>query len=418
MITQLQILNYILKQKDISFIIKENITSEYFPNFRNEFGYIMTHYKTYGVVPDVTTFLNVFPDFEVIEVNESLSFLLGELYKEKNENYLVNTFNKVKDLLVSGKSEEAINIFSNAAQNITTNKRLEAVNILQDTSRYDLYLDKCNNFNKYYIPTGFKELDEALGGGIDRINSYFIISARPGVGKTLVLVKFAMAALNLGLKVGFYEGEMSVDKIAGRFDSMTSHISNGAINHGNIEIANQYRTYLDELKETKGEFYILTRDMVGSNKVTVNVLESFVEKYDLDILFVDQVSLLDVYGKHKSYEAAEEISKELKSLQTRKQIPIVVASQQNRKAIEEDKQAGVENLALSDRLGQDASEVICLTKKDNILQINIAKARDGASKYEFKYEIDFDKGRFSYIPDGDDEEREPIPHEIDGEEVF
>ena len=83
-----------------------------------------------------------------------------------------------------------------------------------------------------------------------------------------------------------------------------------------------------------------------------------------------------------------------------------MASQQNRKAVEEDKTIGVENLALADRIGQDASEIISLTKNEDILKIDIIKARDGAKKYQFKYEIDFDKGRFNYIPDGEEPRRE------------
>ena len=426
MVVQLQLINYILDKQDFSFIIKENITRDYFPNFSAEFDFIQKHYKNYNQVPDKVTFLNVFPDFELIEVTESLTYLLNELYQEKNENYLVKTFNKVKDLLVSGKTEEALDVFTKSSENITTNKRLEAVNILTDDSRYDTYLDKCTNFNKYYLSTGFPEIDDALGGGIDRINSYFVISARPGVGKTLVLIKFASAAVKAGLKVGLYEGEMSVDKIAGRYDSMISHISNGAITHGNVEVANQYKSYLDELKNSEGEFYVLTRDMVGSNKVTVDTLEAFVEKYDLDILLVDQISLLDVYGRAKSYEAAEIISKELKSLQTRKQIPLVVASQQNRKAVEEDKAIGVENLAMSDRIGADATEIISLTKNEtgDILKITIIKARDGAKRYNFKYEINFDKGSFTYIPDENEGKLEdPIEDNLNldnnyGEDIF
>ena len=411
MVTQLQLLNWILENKDFSFIIKEDISKDYFPNFSAEFDFIQKHYKEYGQVPDKLTFVNAFPDFEITTVTESLPYLLNELYQEKNENYLVKTFNKVKDLLVAGKTEEALDLFSKSSENITSNKRLEAVNILKDDSRYDTYLDKCTNFSKYYLSTGFPEIDDALGGGIDRVNSYFVISARPGVGKTLVLIKFAAAAVKAGLKVGLYEGEMSVDKIAGRYDSMISHISNGSITHGNIEIANQYKTYLDELKNSEGEFYVLTRDMVGSNKVTVDTLEAFIEKYNLDVLLVDQVSLLDIHGRAKSYEAAELISKELKSLQTRKQIPLVVASQQNRKAVEDDKPIGVENLALSDRIGADATEIISLTKNDDILKIDIIKARDGAKKYSFKYEINFDKGSFVYIADGNTAPKQTEPED-------
>lgn len=36
------------------------------------------------------------------------------------------------------------------------------------------------------------------------------------------------------------------------------------------------------------------------------------------------------------------------------------------------------------------------------MTFNIAKARDGAKKYELSYEVDYDKGIFSYVPDEDD----------------
>ena len=420
---QLQVINKILATQDFSFITQNNIDSSYFPNLTKEFVFINKHYFTYGKVPDTVTFLNAFPEFEIIEVNEPITYLVNELYREYNESFLASTFNKIKSLLLSGDTDGAMNLFSKSAQTALTRKNLEAVNILDDISRYDAYIEKCNDFNKYYITTGFKELDDSLGGGIDRQNAYFVISARAGIGKTLIMTKFAAAAASKGLKVGFYEGEMTVDKLAYRYDTLTSHISNGSIMHGNTNVANNYKIFLDNLVKKKDKhFYILTRDMVPDERVTVSVLEAFVDKYNLDILFVDQISLLDSTLRNaRSFEQVAEISKELKSLQSRKNIPIVVASQQNRNSIEEGKLAGTENLALSDRVGQDASEVLFISKDDNIMTFNLAKARDGAKKYVLKYRVDFDKGQFTYLPDSDEEEStdETIGQvEVEGEDVF
>ena len=418
MIVQLQVLNKILSTNDFSVVINNGLTDKFFPNYTSEFNFIYSHYQTYGQVPDLATFLNSFPNFEVLSVSEPDSFLVEELYKTKNENLLVNTFNHVKDLLLKGKTDEALELFTSASQKVNSERKLDAVNIIEDISRYDSYVDKCNNFNKYYLSTGFKELDESLGGGIDRLNSYFVISARPGIGKTLVMIKFALAAIKEGLRVGFYEGEMEVNKIAGRFDTLNSHLSNGAITHGNQNVANQYKTYLDKLSKSGGQFYVLTRDMVPGDKVTVDVLEGFVDKYKLDILFVDQISLLDSTARYtKSFELVAGISKKLKSLQVRKQIPIVVASQLNRDATDEKKSTGTENLSSSDRIGQDASEVICLSKHDSVLQIDIAKARDGAKEYRFKYDVDFDKGQFTFLPEDDPDEYE-IKQSDSDEDVF
>ena len=406
MLTQIQAINKILSDHDFSFILENNIDSEYFPNFKKEFVFIKKHYAQYSQVPDQATFLKQFPDFEIIQVNESKDYLVNELYREHNENFLISTFNKIKNLVIAGKTDDAMNLFSANANVAASKKFMDAVDLLHDQSRYDSYLDKCSDFNKYYLPTGFRELDDSLGGGIDRQNAYFVISARAGIGKTLIMVKFAVEAVNRGLKVGFYEGEMTADKIGFRFDTLMSHISNSAIMHGNISVANDYKSYLDNLGKNK-HLYVLTRDMVPEDRVTVHTLEAFVDKYNLDILFVDQISLLDSDLRGgRSFEQVAEISKGLKNLQARRNIPIVVASQQNRSAIEEGKVAGTENLALSDRVGQDASEVLFISKNDNIMTFNIAKARDGAKKYILKYQVDFDKGRFYYLPDDDEEQVE------------
>lgn len=404
MLTQIQLLNKVISDKDYSIISDNNLSKDYFPQTADEFNFIVNHYNKYNQVPDIETFVKTFPKFEVINVTESVDYLISELYRKKNENYLANTFNKIRDLLMKGKTEEAMDVFSSSAEGLAENKKLDAIDILLDISRYDIYLDKTKDFSKYYVTTGFKELDESLGGGIDRRNAYFVISARAGYGKTLIMVKMAAAAANKGLRVGFYEGEMSVEKIGNRLDTIISHIPNSSINHGRVEVKNEYKLFLDNLKDNhKGNLYILTRDMVPDNRMTVNVLKSFVEKYNLDILFVDQISLLDDshYAK-QSFEQAANISKDLKNLQVQKHIPIVIASQQNRASIEEGKLAGTQNLSLSDRIGQDATDVVFLTKEDDIMTFNIAKARDGCKQNILSYLVDYNKCTWSYVPQEND----------------
>ena len=141
------------------------------------------------------------------------------------------------------------------------------------------------------------------------------------------------------------------------------------------------------------------------------------------MLFVDQLSLLDTESHYRqSYEQMAEISKSLKNLQVQKRIPIVVASQQNRSSLESGELAGTQNLSLSDRIGQDATEVIFLSKDENLMKINIAKARDGYIKNLLTYEVDFDKGVFNYVPDEEEpeyvEEKEEDPKLGEGEQVF
>lgn len=404
MLTQVQVLNKILSEKDYSIISENNLTKEHFPKYVSEFNFILNHYKKYNQVPDIETFVKNFPSFEIFNVNESTEYLVNELYKERTDNYLANTFNKIRDLIINGKTDEAMNVLSTASTKAYENKKLEAVDILEDISRYDIYVDKTQDFAKYYITTGFKELDASFGGGIDRRNAYFVVSARAGYGKTLVMIKMAAAAAEKGLRVGFYEGEMSLDKIGNRLDSIMSHISNSSINLGKVEIANTYKVFLENLKDNhNGNLFVLTRDMVPDNRVTVDVLRAFVEKYNLEMLFVDQISLLDDshYAK-QTFDQAANISKDLKNLQVQKHIPIVLASQQNRTSIEEGKYAGTQNLSLSDRIGQDATDVVFLNKEDSVMTFNIAKARDGCKQNVLTYQVNFNNCEWVYLPQEDD----------------
>ena len=211
--------------------------------------------------------------------------------------------------------------------------------------------------------------------------------------------------MKMGLRVGIFSGEMSVNKLAYRFDTLMSHISNGQLMHGNISAANDYKVYLEELKETHpGQLFVMTRDMVDG-KCGVNALRSFVEKYELDILFIDQISLLDDDKNAKiMFEKFSNISKDLKLLQTQKHIPIISVSQQNRTAVEEGSYAGTENISGADRIAQDATLILFLTQKDNILTISIGKSRDGGTGQVFKYNVDLDKGMYYYIKEDDADE--------------
>ena len=402
MLTQLQVLNLCLSSKDISIITDKGLTYEYFPNYKEEFNFIYNHYKQYNQVPDLATFLKVFPNFEVIDVHESRDYLLEELYKERNETFLVETFNKIRELILKGKTDAAINLFTQASEKTAEIKSLDAVDILSDISRYDEYVDKCSNLTKYYVPTGFKELDQLLGG-YDKLNEYCTIIARSGNGKTWTLLKSVVAAVDRGLTVGLFSGEMELNKVSYRLDTLMSHLSNTCIIRGNATISTQYKQYLDNLKENhKGKLFVLTPDRINGDP-TVDSLISFIDKYKLDILFVDQQTLLtDRHRARTSFEKAANISKDLKMLQVKKHIPIITVTQQNRTTIEEGGFAGTEHIGQSDRIGQDSTTILSIVLKDDIMTIHVVKARDGGTGKSFNYMVNLDKGTFDYIPSEDD----------------
>lgn len=414
---QLQFLNRILDSKDASLIVINNLNEEYFSDYLGEYRYIKTHLDTYGNVPDKESFLSKFPNFDVVSVNESDSYLIDELYQDRNKRFLAKTFNSIRTLLQDGKTDDAMALYTKASQDMARAVHLESVDLIQDTSRYENYVEKCKDFGKYYIKTGFKELDELIGGW-DRGEELATIVARPGVGKSWILLKVAIAALEQGLRVGIYSGEMSENKVGYRFDTLTSHISNIGIIRGNISIQNEYKLHIDNLQNRfKGCLKVITPSMING-PAGVTALRAFIEKENLDILCIDQHSLLEDDRKARTpVEKASNISRDLKNLQVMKKIPIIAVSQQNRSATDDGPSTA--NVAQSDRISQDSTVIIFLEQKDGILTLNLVKARDSVNGKKVHYACDFDKGIFTYMPEeGDplsDSHCEDLRKEFDNE---
>jgi replicative DNA helicase len=420
MTSQFQVLNKILKTKDFSIVTLNNLNSSYFYNYVNEFNFIKNHYEKYHQVPDEVTFLEAFPDFDIVDVSEPDSYLLEQLYNDYNTSYLATRFNKIKSMIESGKTDDAVAYFMESANNLHQGTAMTCTDLFADTSRYDHYLDRLANKSNYYLSTGFPELDKIIGG-IDLENENMVIAARTGQGKSFTLFKMAAAAALQGKVVGIYSGEMTADKVGYRIDTILSHINNNAITRGNDfdqSVKYKYKDYIDNIKNIcKGTIKVLTPADI-SGPATVPALRAFIEKEKLDILFIDQYSLLEDTSHAKApFERVANISKAIKNLQVMSKIPIISVSQMNRTK-NEDGEQDTTQIGLSDRIGQDATCILMLSRDisyadedktkvlDDKLIINIVKSRDGGNG-KLIYKVDFNTGNFFYLnPDYTEQEAE------------
>lgn len=394
---QEQFLNYVLQTQDSSLITLNNLTKEFFTDYTSEYDFILNHLSNYGKVPDLTTFVSEFPNFDVFQVNEPANYLVDKLYDDRNSRKLASLFNKIKEEFNAGDIDSAMNTYLSSMEDMAQAKHIESIDILRDTTRYDDYIDRTEDWKKFFVKTGFPELDQIIGGW-DRKEELATIVARSNMGKSWILIKCACAAAEQGLRVGIYSGEMSARKVGYRVDTLIGHISNTALTKGKREIQNEYKKFLDSLPEKyPGVIKVLTPTMIGG-PAGVTALRAFIEKDNLDILFVDQHSLLEDDRKAKNpVEKASNISKDLKNLQVLKQVPIISVSQQNRTSTENG--VGLEHVAQSDRIAQDSTIVLFFEQKDGIIKMHLVKSRDSANMKDLSYAVDFEHGIFSYIPE-------------------
>ena len=406
MTSQFMVLNKILNTKDFSLISLNNLTEDYFFDYKAEFNFIKNHYNTYKLVPDKLTFANTFPNFDFIDVTEPDTYLINQLIEDYNAAFLATKFNVIKKMLEAGETNQAMEYFKKAAENMRKGSALTCTDLTKDTSRYDRYVDRISGTRLSYINTGFAELDKLIGG-IDVENENMVIAARTGIGKSWTLLIMAAAAARQGLTVGIYSGEMSVDKVGYRIDTLLGHINNTAITRGYADAISAYKDYISKLPESRlGSIKVITpNDIAGP--ATVDALRAFVEKEKLNILFVDQYSLLEDTSHAKDgWARVANISKAIKNLQVMARIPIISVSQMNRTKNDDGSQDTTQ-IGLSDRIGQDATVVLMLDKKEEEqegkkiynLTINIVKSRDGGDGAKLSYHADFNNGTFIFIPE-------------------
>lgn len=396
---ELQILNKILNSKSFQIIIINNLNEDYFSTYKDEFKFIKEHYEKYNVIPDKETFVSVFNTFDFIDVNETDEYLVSKLREEYLYRIMVPHLNKISELMTNGKSNEALTYWQSTTPSLIKETNTKCVDLINDASiRFNNYLERTRNFNKFFYKTGLPELDEILGGW-DKNEELALILARTNVGKTWWLIYFALQSAIQGLRVGIYSGEMSENKIGYRLDTFLFNISNWGLVHGDINIQTTYEKCIKNIKErVTGSIKVITPKQLDG-QATVSKLRAFIEREDLEILYIDQYSLLsDEHKSKNSIDAFACISKDLKTLQVLKKIPIIIASQLNRGENENEDRPGMRNIAGSDRIGQDATTALFLEQKENNIIITIGKARDAKIGDRLTYSWDINNGELIYIP--------------------
>jgi replicative DNA helicase len=236
------------------------------------------------------------------------------------------------------------------------------------------------------IPTGFVDLDKLLGG-LQR-SDMIIIAARPGVGKTSMLLSIALsAARKYKQKVGIFSLEMSNEQLVQRLVSSETGIDSQRLRMGELE-ENEWPKFV-EAAGRLSDTMIFIDDTPGLSALQLRTKARRLHaEYGLDLIMVDYLQLMS--GDFRSENRVQEISyisRSLKGLARELNVPLVAASQLSR-AVEQrhDKKPILSDLRESGAIEQDADVVIFLyrdelynpdTELKNIADVMVSKHRHG-----------------------------------------
>ena len=402
---ELQIINKLLKERSIKLITLNNLTEEYFNVYKPEYEFITAHHKKFGKVPDRETFAAKFVNFEFFDVSESDAYLLDTIREERQYYQTVPLINEVAEILLVD-APAAVEMLLTELPKIAHTASAVAVDLIGSCSdRFNEYIHMKENASSSIIKTGFVELDEYLFGwraGEDLIT----LVARLNEGKSWVLTKFMHAAWQQGKRVCFYSGEMSANMVGYRFDTLESGLSNKGMMEGDPAQCAEYLDYIKSLEKHDVPFMVITPEDLGGN-ATPAKLASIVEKYRIDILAVDQYSLVD--DDHASRNDPprirySNIARDLLGLSNKYKIPVIGVVQANRggkKEVDEDKTPEIEHISESDAIAQFSTRVISMRNISAGLLMESKKNRYGTKGDSVIYYWDIDTGTFKFIPNSD-----------------
>lgn len=396
----LQIINKVLKSKDPAIILDNDLTEDHFIGYEGYYEFIMDHYRRYGNVPDIPTFLESFEDFELIDVYESDDYLVDKINEEYLYTQLVPVIQKTADLLTKSSSVEALEYLKSNVSNMVPKCSSYGVDIIaQANERYEEYENKSSAETPWCLPTGFKELDDVIGG-LSLGEEFMVIVARTNQGKSWVLEKIATHNWKIGTNVGYISPEMSPNRIGYRFDTLNEHFSNSDLFRGNP--VGTYKDYIDCLMDDPKHAFRVATPMDFNKKITVSKLRNFCIQCNLGLLCIDGIKYLSDERTKRGDNLTTtltNISEDLMSLSCELKIPVVTVVQANRSGVVEEGAPELESIRDSDGISHNASKVLSIRQKNNKLLMEVKKNRDGAVGVKLAYDWDIDSGTFEYNPD-------------------
>lgn len=403
---EIQAINQILQTKNLDIVYKNGVFPDYFLANKPQIEFILEHNKTYGVVPDVTTFSSQFRDFPIFKVTESREYLADKIIEATLFQKVVPIVNEFRDKMQKDSVEATdfiIQAISNVKQEVQVMKPIGTDIVATARERYDDYQERVSKQGLLGITTGIPELDDATHGWLPE--EHCILFARTNEGKSWVAELLAVNAWKSGKKVLYYAGEMSPLMMGYRFDTLYKNISNSGLLRGNSELDEEYKNYLDKLSDKSGLIVITPQDF-NNKKPKISQIKQVAKDLDVDLIILDQISLLD---DEKSSENKTtrygNISQEIKLAGVELQKPFITVAQANREA-EKDKKTKeqapqLHHVEYSDALTQDATRAISIKYIEGILTISLKKNRFGGKNVDVMLKWDIDKGIVEPMLDAD-----------------
>ena len=240
------------------------------------------------------------------------------------------------------------------------------------------------------LATGLHELDKRILDGGYAKDELVIIAARPAMGKTAFILNVAYN-MSENYNIGILALEMSAKKLTRRLVSLAGEINSKAIKNATLS-PNEFQAFQHHLEDISIRPIYIDDGFNGEYQQNLNKIRLMKRKYNIDIVFIDYLQLMEGKGENRQNQISE-ISRRLKQLNKELGIPVVCLSQLSR-AVETrggSKRPQLSDLRESGAIEQDADIVQFLYRPEyydiyedeegrslkGVAEVITAKNRDG-----------------------------------------
>jgi replicative DNA helicase len=256
---------------------------------------------------------------------------------------------------------EVIASAQKALQGIESNERnQETISFSDALTDFLVLQDEIQTGVCLFIKTEYKYIDRVLGGGL--LNSgFYLLAGRPGMGKTTLGLNIVRKVAKKGLPVLFVSLEMSKEQITQKLLALETGLSTQEL------VGKMDAQAVDRVTEAATQIHGLPLTLNRKPGATVSDIANMARAVKgLAMICVDYVGLIEPDNKQaKRYEGVSQVSRDLKQLALRLNIPILGLAQLSREVTgRTDKRPVISDLRDSGGLEQDADGIILLHRPD------------------------------------------------------
>lgn len=264
----------------------------------------------------------------------------------------------------------------------STKKLSEAVSDLK--AKLEIVHQNYLEGKRTYIPTGFRFLDNYFKGGL-RDGNVMVLAARPGVGKTSVLLSMIQSMVRFGFKVKLYSMEMPSFELAEKIMYNLGGLRPHMMQTGDIDYASWDKAETECLK-----FGLWIEDSMNNIDDIISDAIISHQQGKCDIIVLDHLRLIRTSDRKTNsniYARTCEITGKLKNFALVQKMPVLYACQLNRDSVREERDPDLQDLRDSGSIEEDADKIVFLKRNkiaENDFQIKmiIGKHRQGGGAYE------------------------------------